>query len=91
LYGTAIKAKNIAVLLIDCVHFYFTTARSASAMPTKNKKCTSLLVLQISFPPEKQLAGAARRQRKNRPRGRQFPEKFRFGAILHFCANRIPA
>ena len=46
---------------------------------------------QISFPPEKQLAGATRRQRKNRPRGRQFPFFSQNGAILHFRANPVPA
>jgi hypothetical protein len=33
----------------------------------KRKKCAALAALQISFPPEKQLAGAARRQRKKPP------------------------
>ena len=78
--------------MMNWLLFYFTMTRSVSAMPTeKTKKCAALAALQISFPPEKQLARATRRQKKNRPRGWQFPNLFRFGAILHFCANRISA
>ena len=57
----------------------------------KNKKSRRRARRQISFPPEKQLAGATRRQRKNRPRGRQFPFFSQNGAILHFRANPVPA
>jgi hypothetical protein len=47
--------------------------------------------MAISYlPPEKPLAGAARRQRKNRPSGRQFPKLCRFGAILRRSPNRFP-
>ncbi len=42
-------------------------------MPTENKKVRQLAGAPNLIPPEKQLAGATRRQRKNRPNGRQFP------------------
>ena len=60
-----------------------------SATPTYKKNHAAGMAISY-LPPEKPLAGAARRQRKNRPSGRQFPKLCRFGAILRRSPNRFP-
>ena len=58
-------------------------------LPT-NKKNYAAGIAISHLPPEKPLAGATRRKRKNRPRGRQFPFWFRIGAILRRNPNPFP-
>ena len=74
-----------------CIPLIIVACGACRLCRLRNKKCASLLARQNFLPPGKQLVCAPRNQRKNRPKGRQFPFFSQNGAILHFRANSVPA
>ena len=69
------------MILYSTYQYITLRTRSVSATPTHKKNHAAGMAISY-LPPEKPLAGAARRQAKGRPKGRPKCKKFRFGAIL---------